>query len=397
MIVDLIIIAGLVLIAIGSIYTIYQFPIMLSGYLNSKTQQKIEDPEFEELVSIIVPVKNEEKVIGRCLDSILKQSYANFEVIVIEDGSIDTSLSICKAYSEKDQRIKCFHRDQSTGKPAALNYALQFCNGDVIATFDADSVLDPDNLINALTELYNKHLDALQGQNSPINYRENLMTRMAIIDLGLIKYSLLGRTGLNLFLPLGGTNQFFKRSCIEALGGWNEQYLTEDLEISVRMNSKNMRTEYSTNVRCGQETPATMREFKKQRIRWMRGYHQVLFHSTKNMKSAKDLDALIVTSAPLVYTFWFVSMILLGIGGLIEKIPHLQLMFLLYAGLFLLILNVTSLFLITFKNYRFLVYIPIAYIYWFILSVISLYSLILELTGRERMWTKVSKTGNIDH
>ncbi|MEM0334162.1 MAG: hypothetical protein QXU94_02080 [Thermoplasmata archaeon] len=73
----------------------------------------------------------------------------------------------------------------------------------------------------------------------------------------------------------------------------------------------------------------------------------------------------------------------------------MQFEILFYLGIFLLFLNVTILLLMSIKNYKLIAYLPIAYIYWFLSSIISFYSLILEVSGRERQWLKVTKTGKI--
>ncbi|MGC9346151.1 MAG: glycosyltransferase, partial [Candidatus Bathyarchaeales archaeon] len=101
--------------------------------------------------SIVVPVKNEEKVIGRLLDALLKVSYPadKKEVIVVEDGSTDGTLDICMEYAEEyPLNVKVLHRPFSNGKPSALNYGIKYAKGEIVGIFDADSVLAPDVLLN---------------------------------------------------------------------------------------------------------------------------------------------------------------------------------------------------------------------------------------------------------
>ncbi|MGC8996151.1 MAG: glycosyltransferase [Thermoplasmata archaeon] len=384
---------GISLMLVGGVYSIYQIVIIFYGINKLKIKSNLADPEYDDFISILIPAKNEEKVIGRCLDSILKQDYQNYEVIVVEDGSTDNTFNICKEYENKDKRIKCYHRDKSNGKPSALNYAFKLSKGNIIATFDADSVLQKNTLTQMLNEMHMKDLDALQGENFPVNANENIITEMSMIDYGMTKVALLGRSSLGLFLPLGGSNQYFKREVLEKLNGWDEKYLTEDLEISLRM--KNFKVEYSPSVRCGQETPSTLKEFKKQRTRWFRGYHQTLFHSKKELKNLKDLDSLFVITAPLISSLWFLSLILIIISVIFYGLNIIELDFLIGFGIFLLTINIISIFLIIKKSKKLLKYIPIAYIYWFLTSLISLYSLMLEITNRKRNWEKVNKTGII--
>jgi len=72
------------------------------------------------IVSVIVPIYNREKYIARCVDSILKQTYTDFELILVDDGSKDTSLAICQNYATKDSRVKVLHQENA-GVSAARN------------------------------------------------------------------------------------------------------------------------------------------------------------------------------------------------------------------------------------------------------------------------------------
>ena len=89
------------------------------------------------LISVIVPVYNVEKYLSRCLDSIISQSYINLEIILINDGSVDTSGEICNRYSHLDKRITVIHQLNS-GQSAARNKGLSICMGDYIGFVDSD-------------------------------------------------------------------------------------------------------------------------------------------------------------------------------------------------------------------------------------------------------------------
>ena len=376
-------------------YTAYQVPFLVVGYLSSSRVRKVEDPDHDELVSVLVPAKNEEEVIGRCLESIINQTYRNLEIIVIEDGSVDRTLEICGIYEQRDSRVRCVHREQSNGKPDALNFGLQLSRGEVIATYDADSLLERDAIGNALDELKQEGIDALQGENYCLNSRENILTRMSFIDFGFFRNFLEGRTVLDLFTPLGGSNQFFMRESLLSVGGWSEGYLTEDIDISVRMSSKGMKSRYSRRVRCGQETPSTLKEFRGQRVRWTRGHFQVLFHRKRDVNSFQDLDLIMFTLAPFFSSLWLVVFLLMAggyMGGFISGfVSGIVLLF----GIFVLLLNVVIIAIAASKNYKYIGFLPFAYAYWFLLSIISFYSLMLEITGRSRKWYKVRKSGTI--
>ena len=95
--------------------------------------------------SIVIPVYNAEKTVGRCLDSILAQSFSDFQVILIDDGSRDQSLSICRAYSRADERITVVHQE-NRGPSAARNEGLRRAAGDWLCFVDSDDYIAPDYL-----------------------------------------------------------------------------------------------------------------------------------------------------------------------------------------------------------------------------------------------------------
>lgn len=97
------------------------------------------------LLSIIIPVYNAEKYLKDCIDSILKQSFADFELLLIDDGSIDSSGLICDSYAQKDERVKSFHLENG-GPSRARNYGMQEANGEYIEFVDADDQLCEDSL-----------------------------------------------------------------------------------------------------------------------------------------------------------------------------------------------------------------------------------------------------------
>lgn len=93
------------------------------------------------LVSVIVPVYNAEKYINNTIESILDQTYKNIELLIIDDGSTDSSAKICDEWGKKDNRVKCIHR-KNKGVSAARNYGLEIAEGDYIVFCDSDDWLD---------------------------------------------------------------------------------------------------------------------------------------------------------------------------------------------------------------------------------------------------------------
>lgn len=109
------------------------------------------------LVSIIVPVYNVEKYLYKCVDSIIKQSYRNIEIILIDDGSTDKSGDICDKLSLIDKRIKVFH-EHNAGVSNARNTGLQKAKGNYIFFIDSDDTIDKDVILNLIKYKNEKNL-----------------------------------------------------------------------------------------------------------------------------------------------------------------------------------------------------------------------------------------------
>ena len=123
-------------------------------------------------ISIIVPVYNNEKYLKRCLDSILNQTYKNFEVILVDDGSIDSSSKICDEYSNKYSNIKVIHK-KNGGLGNARNKGLEFAKGKYIKFIDSDDYIRSDHLKNLHDAIEKYESDAvLSGYTRVTNGNE---------------------------------------------------------------------------------------------------------------------------------------------------------------------------------------------------------------------------------
>lgn len=101
---------------------------------------------MNKLISIIIPVYKVEKFLPRCIDSVLEQTYKDLEIILVDDGSPDTSPKICDEYVQKDQRIKVIHKENG-GLSSARNAGLKICSGDYIFFIDSDDWLADENVL----------------------------------------------------------------------------------------------------------------------------------------------------------------------------------------------------------------------------------------------------------
>ena len=113
----------------------------------------------EKLVSVIIPAYNIEDYIGRCLDSIISQTYKNLEIIVVDDGSRDHTGEVLDNYAKKDRRIKVIHKENG-GVSSARNKGIEVAEGDYIGFIDGDDLIEP--------EMYKTLVDLLEEENADI-------------------------------------------------------------------------------------------------------------------------------------------------------------------------------------------------------------------------------------
>lgn len=121
----------------------------------------MEIKEHSPLVSVIVPVYNTAHLVERCINSILQQTYLNWELLLIDDGSTDNSLSICQKYTLKDNRIRLYHKENG-GVSSARNMGLDNARGDIITFVDADDWIKDSFIETAITNISRYDIDLYQ-------------------------------------------------------------------------------------------------------------------------------------------------------------------------------------------------------------------------------------------
>jgi cellulose synthase/poly-beta-1,6-N-acetylglucosamine synthase-like glycosyltransferase len=405
-------IISIILLAVLLFWTIYNGSIIYVGIKHKRKEEaltKNKDPtqitgNDNLSYSIIVPTKNEETVIRRCLDSILKFDYPRekIQVIVVDGNSTDKTMEICSEFQQKYSRTFQVISEQNTcGKPAALNLAMHHATNDIVVVFDADSLPEQDVLRKATFYFADPKLIALQGRTTSINERSNVLTRViAQEEKAWYQMLLTGREKLQLFVPLNGTCQFIKRSVLEEFGGWDENSLTEDVELAVRLVEKNHHVKYAPDICSGQETPTVLGILIKQRIRWYRGYMETALKYGRLLDNInkQTLDAEISLAGPfmmvvslLSYINWFVIMLFLS-----ESTPIID-----FTGL---VIALTAVSLISIgvgltasekpikpKN---ILWIPTIYIYWLMQMCIAGWAFLKLLFRRKRDWSKTAKNGS---
>lgn len=189
------------------------------------------------MISIILPLFNSENFIFESVDSLLNQNYSDFELLIIDDGSVDRSLEIVSSF--QDSRIKVFQREHS-GLISGLNFGLQKAQGDLIARFDNDDVCLPDRLRKQVRFLSENPEASLVGGNAILIDEEGNElqghTKMPSDTLGIEKNL------KNLVNPIIHPSVMFRREHVLKIGGYRNLFqAAEDYDLWLRMSQAGMK------------------------------------------------------------------------------------------------------------------------------------------------------------
>jgi cellulose synthase/poly-beta-1,6-N-acetylglucosamine synthase-like glycosyltransferase len=159
-------------------------------------------------------------------------------------------------------------------KPRALNYALPFARGEIVGIYDAEDRPDPNQIAHVVRRYDEVPPDVacLQGRLDYYNTDHNLMARLFTVEYASwFRVLLPGVQRLGLFVPLGGTTLFLRRSALEEVGGWDAHNVTEDAELGLRLARAGYRTEL-VDTTTFEEATAAVGPWIRQRSRWLKGY-----------------------------------------------------------------------------------------------------------------------------
>ena len=246
-------------------------------------------------VSLLIPAHNEELVMGATLEAMLALDYPKdrLEIIVINDGSTDSTKEIIDSYRKRDNRIRLYDVPQGEGgkgKSRALNLGLQIAQSEFIAVYDADNTPAPDALQYLVAQLLmHPELGAVLGKFRTVNKDRNLLTRFINIEtLSFQSILQAGRWWLLKIATLPGTNFVIRRAVIEQLGGWDEDAMTEDAELSIRMYINGWKIKYIPYAVTYEQEPERWDVWLRQRTRWVRGNNYVALKFLRRRREIKS-------------------------------------------------------------------------------------------------------------
>ncbi|MGA7159860.1 MAG: glycosyltransferase [Bacteroidota bacterium] len=278
----------------------YQFVLTVYGYINyvrsMKERNDVDERTFDfPTCSILIPAHNEEKVIGATIASMLELDYPKdkLRVIVVNDGSTDSTKEIISGYAKRDRRVELFDipkGEGGKGKSRALNLGVKRVTSDVIAIYDADNTPDRNSLRYLVAQLLlHNELGGVIGKFRTVNKNRNILTRFINVEtLSFQSMLQAGRWQMHSIATLPGTNFVMWTSLIRQLNGWDEEALTEDSELSIRIYEAGYKIKYIPYAITYEQEPQEWKVWIKQRMRWVRGNNYVVSKFLKHIPNFKN-------------------------------------------------------------------------------------------------------------
>ncbi|MEB3286770.1 MAG: glycosyltransferase family 2 protein [Vampirovibrionales bacterium] len=230
---------------------------------------------YQPKVSIIIAAHNEQNVIAQTVETMLALSYPDFEVLVMDDRSTDSTPVILQGLARKldDARFRYFVRpsDAFPGKSAVLNDALTLTDGEVICVFDADASVAPDFLYRIVPFLADDNVGAVQARKVIANADYNWLTHCQNYEYSLDAYVQCGRESVYGAVELRGNGELIKREALNDVDGFNNYSITDDLDVSTRLHLAGWDIRFAHKVLVFEEGITEFKPLLKQRKRWAEG------------------------------------------------------------------------------------------------------------------------------
>lgn len=256
----------------------------------------LKEPSRYPSVDIFIAEHNEKSVIIDTIKNVLNIDYPDFSVFVIDDRSSDGTATIVQEFIETNNlanKVKLIARqgDVIPGKAASLNQALRESKSELVVVFDADARVPSDCLKLSVHYFDNPKVGAVQFQKKIRNANFNTLAFCQDLEFAYDTYLQVGRDSLDGFVELRGSGQITSRKCLEEVGGWDERTLTEDLELSTKINAAGWRIRFAPEIILEEEAVLTTLAFIRQRRRWAEGsLRRYLIHFDKFISPKSKLS-----------------------------------------------------------------------------------------------------------
>ena len=264
--------------------------LLTALYLKNRSKTPAASADFTEIeseapqVTIQLPIFNEVFVVKRLIEAVARLDYPRhlLQIQVLDDSTDETTniaLTCIDQYRSQGFNIELLHRHNRTGfKAGALKNGLDRATGEFIVIFDADFVPNPDFLKQTIPHfLNNGQLGFVQARWSHLNCRYSPITSaqaLAIDGHFIVEQTARNRSGL--LMNFNGTAGVWRRTCIESAGGWQDDTICEDFDLSYRAQLAGWQPLFLPEVAVPAEIPPQLAAFKRQQFRWAKGSIQCL-------------------------------------------------------------------------------------------------------------------------
>ena len=237
------------------------------------------DPPSMELpfASLLVPCHNESDNVDETISAALAQRYPHFEVIAVNDGSSDDTAEKLNRLATLHPRLRVIHLDRNLGKANAMRMGALAAGSEYLVCIDGDAMLDEYAMQWMVWHLTSgPRVGAVTG-NPRIRNRSTLLGRLQVAEfssiIGMIKRAqrVYGR-----IFTVSGVISAFRRTALHRIGYWADDMITEDIDISWRLQMDHWDIRYEPNALCFILMPETLKGLWRQRLRWAQGGVEVL-------------------------------------------------------------------------------------------------------------------------
>lgn len=309
-----------VLLALILVSMIFHTVWMMHAQSSDRRKLKtIVESSWKPSVDILIPAKNESRVIEKTVRQFCALDYPDFKVWVIDDASDDGMPVILERLKQELPNFDYISRPIGSypGKSAGLNDALPHCRAEVIAVFDADAYVAPDFLKNILPVLEPEGVGAVQSQKCIYEHQKNtFLPSCQSSEYALDTYFQVSRDLIGGAVELRGNGELMKREALIDVGGWNNKAITDDLDLTMRLMLSNWAVRFSAKTQVFEEAVTTWKGLIRQRRRWAEGsirrYLDYIFplNSPKSLSLVERLDILAFLSEFAIPGFLLLEVII---------------------------------------------------------------------------------------
>jgi len=285
-------------------------------------RKELGDPKPTRLpkVTIIVPAFNEEKTIEKTIRSLLNVNYPKkkMDIIVVDDGSTDNTFEKAKKFRKFGVRV--FSKENG-GKSTALNFALKRTRGELVGALDADSFISKNSIRNMVGYFDEEAVMAVTPTLKIWNPK-TMLQKVQMIEylFGVFLRKVFSFIGSIHVTP--GPLTLYRKVFFDKYGGYDEDNLTEDIEVALRIQSKNYIIENSMNAAVYTVGPRTFKGLITQRRRWYRGFLDNIVRYNNLFGLRHGNLGLFILPAALLSVGVVMTLIFYGLTNLITRLIH---------------------------------------------------------------------------